>query len=60
MDGRHVGLDFYDLLIEARYTSSAGLNRHVVGDERALQERRKRIHLGPESCGEHREVLVEA
>ncbi len=40
--------------------SSAGINRHVVGDERALQERRKRIHLGPESCGEHREVLVEA
>jgi hypothetical protein len=38
----------------------AGINRHVVGNERVLQERRKRIHLGPESCGEHREVLVEA
>ena len=34
-----------------RYASSAGINRRVVGDERALQERRKRIHLGPESCG---------
>jgi transcriptional regulator with XRE-family HTH domain len=32
---------------------SAGINRHVGGDERALQERRKRIHLGPESCGQH-------
>ena len=40
--------------------SSAGINRHVVGNERVLQERRKRIHLGPESCGWHREVLVEA
>jgi hypothetical protein len=35
-------------------------NRHVVGNERVLQERRKRLHLGLESCGEHREVLVEA
>ena len=42
------------------YPSSAGINRHVVGNERVLQERRKRIHLGPESCSEHREVLVEA
>ena len=25
-------------------------NRHVVGDERALQERRQRIHPGLESC----------
>jgi len=25
-----------------------------------LQERRKRIHLGPESCGGHREKSVEA
>ena len=40
--------------------SSAGINRHVVGNERVLQERRKRIHLGPESCGWHREVFVEA
>ena len=29
---------------------SAGINRHVVGDERALQERRQRIHPGLESC----------
>jgi hypothetical protein len=42
------------------YSESAGLNRHVVGNERVLQERRKRLHLGLESCGEHREVLVEA
>ena len=38
----------------------AGINRHVVGNERVLQERRKRLHLGLESCGEHREVPVEA
>ena len=38
----------------------AGMNRHVVGNERVLQERRKRLHLGLESCGGHREVLVEA
>ena len=38
----------------------AGINRHVAGNERVLQERRKRLHLGLESCGEHREVLVEA
>ena len=25
-------------------------NRHVVGDERALQERRQRLHPGLESC----------
>ena len=25
-------------------TESAGLNRHVVGDARALQERRQRLH----------------
>ena len=33
------------------------MNRHVVGNERVLQERRKRLHLGLESCGEHREVV---
>jgi glycerate-2-kinase len=42
------------------YAPSAGINRHVVRNERVLQERRKRIHLGPESCSEYREVLVEA
>jgi hypothetical protein len=47
-------------LIVARFSSSAGINRHVVRNERVRQERRKRIHLGPESCGRHREVLVEA
>jgi hypothetical protein len=26
------------------YSSSAGINRHVVGDERALQERNERFH----------------
>ena len=43
-----------------RIASCAGINRHVVGNERVLQERRKRIHLGPESCGGHRERSVEA
>jgi hypothetical protein len=42
------------------YRECAGINRHVVGNERVLQERRKRLHLGLESCGGHREVLVEA
>jgi hypothetical protein len=27
-----------------RFTSCAGINRHVVGDARAPQERRKRLH----------------
>src|SRR6267378_2185417 len=31
-------------------SESAGINRHVVGDERALQEREQRIHPGLESC----------
>ena len=35
-------------------------NRHVVRNERVLQERRERIHLGPESCGGHRKAPVEA
>ena len=30
--------------------TSAGLNRHVVRNERVLQERRQRLHLGPQSC----------
>jgi hypothetical protein len=38
----------------------AGINRQVVGNERVLQERRERIHLGLESCGRRREVSVEA
>lgn len=38
-------------LRDADYPSSARINRHVVGNERVRQERRKRIHLGPESCG---------
>ena len=38
----------------------AGINRHVVGDERALQERRQRLYPDPESCGCSREVAVEA
>ena len=41
-------------------TGSAGINRHVAGDERALQERRKRIHPDPESCGGRREASSEA
>src|SRR6266568_4666318 len=35
----------------------AGLNRHVVGEEGSLQERRKRLHPGPESCGGDCEVF---
>ena len=31
-------------------SESAGINRHVVGDERALQERKQQIHPGLESC----------
>jgi MoaA/NifB/PqqE/SkfB family radical SAM enzyme len=38
---------------------SAGINRHVVGDERALQERKQRIHPGLESCRRHREMSVD-
>src|SRR5262249_8529616 len=38
----------------------AGINRHVVGDERALRERRQRLHPGLESCSRHREMPVEA
>jgi hypothetical protein len=43
-----------------RFREWAGLNRPVVGNERVLPERRKRLHLGSESCRKHREVLVEA
>src|SRR5207249_2999496 len=39
---------------------SAGINRHVAGDERALQERRKRLHPDPESCRYRREAMPEA
>jgi len=39
----------------------AGINRHVVGDERAPQERRNsEIHLGLEACRGHRAVASEA
>jgi hypothetical protein len=41
-------------------SESAGINRHVVGDERALQERKQRIHPGLESCRRHREMSLEA
>ena len=42
------------------YSECAGINRHVVGDERALQERKQRIHPGLESCRRYREVALEA
>jgi len=42
------------------YRCAPGLNRHVVGNARVLQERRKRIHLGPESYGRRREASAEA
>src|SRR5215471_19996847 len=37
-----------DWPVKRRYRKCAGINRHVVGNERVLQERRERIHLGPE------------
>jgi hypothetical protein len=42
------------------HSESAGINRHVVGDERALQERKQRIHPSLESCRRDREVSPEA
>ena len=42
------------------FRCAPGLNRHVVGNARVLQERRKRIHLGPESYGRRREASAEA
>src|ERR1700686_445772 len=45
---------------ERRFSGSAGLNRHVAGNERVLQERRQRLHLGPQSCRWHREMSLEA
>jgi hypothetical protein len=44
----------------AGHSESAGVNRHVVGDARALQERKQRLHPGLESCAVHREVCSEA
>jgi hypothetical protein len=32
----------------------------LLGMKESYKKRRKRIHLGPDSCSEHREVLVEA
>ena len=31
--------------------TSAGINRHVVGEEESLRERSKRLHPDLESCG---------
>ena len=42
------------------YSESAAINRHVVGDARALQERKQLIHPDLESCGGHREMFLEA
>ena len=39
---------------------SAGINRHVVGEEESLRERSKRLHPDLESCGRRREMSVEA
>jgi len=36
----------------------AGINRHIVGNERALQERRQRLHPGLESCRCDREKFI--
>jgi hypothetical protein len=55
------GNTFYDRLREhAKLWGCAGLNRHVAGDERALQERRERLHPDPESCRQRREARLEA
>ena len=43
----------------AGYPESAGINRHVAGDERALREGKQRIHPGLESCMGRREVFRE-
>ena len=40
--------------------TSAGINRYVAGNERVLQERSQRLHLGPQSCRRHREMTPEA
>jgi len=47
-------------LVKNALWGSAGLNRHVAGEEESLQERRKQLHLDPESCECRREVAVEA
>lgn len=39
---------------------SAGINRQVAGDARALRERSKRLHPDPESCTGRREAAREA
>src|SRR5215471_14167042 len=49
-----------DWPVKRRFRKCAGINRHGVRNERVLQERRERIHLGPESCGGRREVSGEA
>ena len=50
----------YSLSWKGVFRCAPGLNRHVVGNARVLQERRKRIHLGPESYGRRREASAEA
>src|SRR5579862_9761893 len=42
------------------HSESAGLNRHVAGNERVQQERSQRLRLGPQSCRRHREMTLEA
>jgi hypothetical protein len=39
---------------------SAGINRQVAGDARALRERSERLHPDPESCTGRRETTREA
>jgi len=47
-------------LQENPFSGSAGLNRHVAGNERVLQESSQRLHFGPQSCRRHREMSLEA
>jgi hypothetical protein len=46
--------------LQAGPTEQRRQSSTLLGNERVLQERRERIHLGPESCGGHREAPVEA
>ena len=42
------------------FSECAGINRHEAGDERALQERRQRLHPDREFCAGRRETAREA
>jgi 2-keto-3-deoxy-L-rhamnonate aldolase RhmA len=61
MEHAPLGADMvYRMIVTSERSGCAGINRHVAGDARALQERSERLHPDPESCGRHREVTPEA